>query len=57
MDPFETNVQSSPVKVLQLANDIFFVNGRKPARKLLILAHEGNSSDLVAETIETRFSL
>lgn len=49
-----TKSDSSPAKALEVAIDHFTSNGRTGARKLIVIAHDGLSTDLIAETIEAR---
>uniref|UniRef100_A0A914RZU9 Uncharacterized protein n=1 Tax=Parascaris equorum TaxID=6256 RepID=A0A914RZU9_PAREQ len=48
------NLETSPARALELAATQLQVNGRANAKKLIILAHNGFSTDLIAETIEAR---
>ncbi|VDN45819.1 unnamed protein product [Gongylonema pulchrum] len=48
---------SSPAKALDLAAQQFINYGRSTANKLVILAHDGISTDLIAETLEARHEL
>ncbi|VDM13888.1 unnamed protein product [Wuchereria bancrofti] len=48
-------LDSSPVQAFQLAAQEFINSHRPTSNKLIILAHDGISVDLIAETVEARW--
>uniref|UniRef100_A0A915PJB4 VWFA domain-containing protein n=1 Tax=Setaria digitata TaxID=48799 RepID=A0A915PJB4_9BILA len=52
-----TESDSSPAKALELAAQQFVRSARPSSSKLVILAHDGVSMDLIAETLEAKSSL
>ncbi|EJW74787.1 hypothetical protein WUBG_14306, partial [Wuchereria bancrofti] len=50
-------LDSSPVQAFQLAAQEFINSHRPTSNKLIILAHDGISVDLIAETVEARNNL
>lgn len=49
-----TNFDSSPARALELAAQQFISSGRVNSSKLVFLAHDGVSVDLIAETLEAK---
>ncbi|KAE9554111.1 hypothetical protein FO519_002700 [Halicephalobus sp. NKZ332] len=46
------HADTSPAKALDLAADQFEKNGKKGAKSIVVLVHDGSNSDLIAETLE-----
>ncbi|KAK6105309.1 von Willebrand factor type A domain family protein [Brugia pahangi] len=52
-----TEFDSSPAQAFELATQQFISSHRPTSNKLIILAHDGISADLIAETVEARNNL